>query len=139
MGNIPARQHDGAAVLALQAGNGPQQGRLAATGRAQQAHQLACPDIQRNIGQRPLSGWGMVPPVWERRQYGSRVLSVYDTSRKCSNKNIKLFWCTGGLAHCVPFPPPPSCLSPNSNPSTPWLAAAPSPRPPPSWVSANPR
>ncbi|KAG1585299.1 hypothetical protein G6F46_014870 [Rhizopus delemar] len=50
MGNIPARQHDGAAVLALQAGNGPQQGRLAATGRPQQRDELALFNRQAQVG-----------------------------------------------------------------------------------------
>ncbi|MNT24177.1 hypothetical protein D3C72_1596340 [compost metagenome] len=55
MGYIAARQHDGAAVLPFQPGDGAQQRRLPATRRPQQAHQLSGADIERNVSQRRVA------------------------------------------------------------------------------------
>ncbi|MCY1374165.1 hypothetical protein D9M69_614890 [compost metagenome] len=55
MGNVAARQHDSAAILALQAGDGAQQGGLAAARGAQQADQLSGADVQRDVRQRGMA------------------------------------------------------------------------------------
>jgi len=53
--DVAPGQHDGAAVLALEAGDGAQQGGLAAARGAQQAHQLPGADVERDVRQRGVA------------------------------------------------------------------------------------
>jgi hypothetical protein len=50
VGDVVVADHDAAGVWVLEAGQHPQQGRLAAAGRAEQDHELAVLDRQTDVG-----------------------------------------------------------------------------------------
>src|SRR5262249_19529850 len=69
--NVAAALDDAAATLDVEAGDGPQQRRLAATGRAEEADEFTLGDLERNVLQRREATEALVNAVDD--QIGCRV------------------------------------------------------------------
>ncbi|MOA07159.1 hypothetical protein D3C78_1268420 [compost metagenome] len=80
LGDVLAVEHDAAHVRGFQAGDDPQQGGLAAAGRAEQRHQLAAVDIQVDLVER-LEGVEVLADVADFNAHGGYSSSAFDLRR----------------------------------------------------------